>query len=138
MEWASTETQNQYKAEVRAIRAMIYFWKTEQYGDFPFFTNVLETPEEALLSRTDVGTIREFIVAELEDCIQYLPDKSGTEQGRINKQAVQAVLMRYYLYLGDYANALSYAKEIKESGQFSMPASLSYADVFPACQPVQQ
>ncbi|MBC5632801.1 RagB/SusD family nutrient uptake outer membrane protein [Parabacteroides hominis] len=130
VEWASTETQNQYKAEVRAIRAMIYFWKTEQYGDFPFFTNVLETPEEALLSRTDVGTIREFIVAELEDCIQYLPDKSGTEQGRINKQAVQAVLMRYYLYRGDYANALSYAKEIKESGQFSMPASLSYADVF--------
>lgn len=57
VEWASTETQNQYKAEVRAIRAMIYFWKTEQYGDFPFFTNVLETPEEALLSRTDVGTI---------------------------------------------------------------------------------
>lgn len=127
--WSSEAVQNQYKAEIRTIRAMLYFWKTEQYGDFPFTTEVLETPEESLLPRTDVATIREFIVSELKDCIQYLPNRSATEEGRINKQAAQAMLMRYYLYRGDYANALQYAKDIRDSGQFSLP-SMSYADAF--------
>jgi len=129
VEWASTEKQNQYKAEVRTMRAMIYFWKTELYGDFPFFTTVLESPEEAMLSRTDVATIREFIVSELKDCVQYLPNKSGTVQGRVNKQAAEAILMRYYLYRGDYANALTYAKSIHEAGEVSLP-TISYADAF--------
>ena len=130
IEWGSTEKQNQYKAEVRAIRALLYFWKTEQYGDYPFFTDVLETPEDAQLPRTDVATIREFIVSELKDCLQYLPNRSATEEGRINKQAAEAVLMRYYLYRGDYTNALSYAKSIQSSGQFSLPTNMSYADAF--------
>lgn len=129
VEWASTEKQNQYKAEVRTMRAMIYFWKTELYGDFPFFTTVLESPEEAMLSRTDVATIREFIVSELKDCVQYLPNKSGTVQGRVNKQAAEAILMRYYLYRGDYASALTYAKSIHEAGEVSLP-TISYADAF--------
>lgn len=128
--WGSVEKQNQYKAEVRAIRAMLYFWKTEQYGDYPFFTDVLESPADALLPRTDVATIREFIVSELKDCLQYLPDRSATEEGRINKQAAEAVLMRYYLYRSDYANALSYAKSIRDCGLFSLPTSMSYADAF--------
>ncbi|WP_277465367.1 RagB/SusD family nutrient uptake outer membrane protein [Parabacteroides sp. PF5-6] len=129
VDWSTTEKQNQYKAEVRTLRAMFYFWKTEQYGDFPFFTDVLETPEEAQLARTDVATIREFIVSELKECIPHLPNKNGTAQGRINKQAAEALLMRYYLYQGDYTNALTYAKSIHESGQFAMPA-MSYADAF--------
>ena len=129
IDWSSTDTQNQYKAEVRTLRAMYYFWKTEMYGDYPFFTNVIETAEESLLSRTDVETIREFIVSEVEDCIQYLPDHSDTEEGRISKQSAQAFLMRYYLYQGDYTNALAYGNDVRESGEFSFP-SLSYADCF--------
>ena len=129
IDWSSTDTQNQYKAEVRTLRAMYYFWKTEMYGDYPFFTNVIETAEESLLSRTDVETIREFIVSEVEDCIQYLPDHSDTEEGRISKQSAQAFLMRYFLYQGDYTNALAYGNDVRESGEFSFP-SLSYADCF--------
>jgi hypothetical protein len=129
IEWSSTDTQNQYKSEVRAIRAIIYLWKSDGYGDFPLVTDVITDPEEALLARDDVGSVREFIVSELIDCLDDLADKSDVDEGRINKQAAQAFLMRYYLSQGDYESALTYAEAIKESGQFSLP-SLSYADAF--------
>ncbi len=130
VDWSSTDTENQYKAEVQAIRGIIYLWKTECFGDFPLVTEVIDDPEEALLDRTDIDTVRQFIVSELTDCLQYLPDKSDMDEGRISKQAVQAFLMRYYLYQSDYETALTYAKAIEESGQFSLPTSLSYADAF--------
>lgn len=129
IEWTSLEKQEQYKAEVSAIRAFLYFWKTEQYGDFPFFTDVLEDPEVAKMGQTDVATIREFFLKEFTDAIQHLPDKNGTTEGRLNKQAVQGFLMRYYLYRDDYTNALAYAKEIENSKLFSIP-NMSYAESF--------
>ncbi|MGM9758803.1 MAG: RagB/SusD family nutrient uptake outer membrane protein [Parabacteroides sp.] len=129
VEWSSDAKENQYKAEVRTIRAILYFWKTEQYGDFPFLTTVPETPEESWVARTDVNQIREFIVTELKESIPYLPNRSETDEGRLNKQAAQAFLMRYYLYRSDFANALALAKEIRDSGEFSLPTT-SYANAF--------
>lgn len=128
--WSSSKTQNEYKAEIRTLRALFFFWKTECYGDFPFFTNTLATPADGMVSRTDVSTIRDFIVSELTDCIQYLPNKSESTEGRINKQFCEGLLMRYYLYRGDYTNALKYANMIKDSGEVSIPAGVSYADCF--------
>lgn len=127
--WESTATQEQYKAEVRAIRAWLYFWKTEQYGDFPFFTDIITDPEAAKMGQTDVETIRTFIVDEFKAAIESLPNKSDATEGRLNKQAVQALLMRYYLYQGDYTNALAYGKAIESSNQFSLPG-MSYAESF--------
>lgn len=129
VEWGTEAKENQYKAEVRAIRAMIYFWDVEQYGDFPLVTSVPDTPEESWVKRTPASEVRAFVESELKDCIPYLPNRSETEEGRINKQAAQAFLMRFYLYQGDYATALTYAKEIRDSGEFSLP-TLSYANAF--------
>jgi len=129
VDWTTTDRQEQYKAEVRAIRALLYFWKSENYGDFPLITTVIPTPDEAKIPQTDVATVREFIVTELKEAIPYLPNKSETVEGRINKQTAQAALMRYYLYRSDYANALAYAEEIEAGGEVSMPA-MSYADAF--------
>jgi hypothetical protein len=130
VKWSSEATENQYKAEARVLRAIFYFWKTECYGDFPFFTSVAATPEDSKVERTAVATIREFIVKELTDCLQYLPDKSNSSEGRINKQFCEGLLMRYYLYRSDYTNALKYANMIRESGQVNIPAGVSYADCF--------
>lgn len=130
VKWTSAATENQYKSEARVLRAIFYFWKTECYGDFPFFTTVLATPADGLVERTSVSTIRDFIVSELTDCIQYLPNKSDAVEGRINKQFCEGLLMRYYLYRGDYTNALKYANMIRDSKQVSIPVGVSYADCF--------
>ena len=129
IQWTSTEKQNQYKAEIRAIRAFLFFWKSELYGDYPLITKVLPSPQESMVSRDPVASVRSFFVSELKDCIQYLPDKNNSMQGRFNKQFVQGLLMRYYLYRSDYANAYTYADAIHKSGQVSMP-STSYAECF--------
>lgn len=127
--WVSPDKQSQYKAEVRTMRAMFYFWKTEQYGDYPFFTEVIASPEEALLPRTAKSEIRDFIVSELKECIPLLPNKKETVEGRINKQSAQAMLMRTYLYEGDYAAAREQGLAIQASGEVAMP-DMSYADAF--------
>lgn len=129
IQWTTSEKQERYKSEVRAIRAFLYFWKTEQYGDFPFFTDVLEDPEVAKIGQTDVATIREFFIKEFTDAIPHLPNKNEVTEGYLNRQAIQAFLMRYYLYRSDYTNALSYAKAIEDSKLFSIP-DMSYAESF--------
>ncbi|MDR1555795.1 MAG: RagB/SusD family nutrient uptake outer membrane protein [Tannerellaceae bacterium] len=129
VEWSTTAKQEQYKAEVRSVRALLYFWKTEWYGDFPLITEVIETPDEAKIGQTDAASVRQFVAEELQAAIPHLPNKNQTVEGRVNKQTAQAALMRYYLYRGDYNKALTYAQDIEASGEVSLP-DMSYADAF--------
>ena len=116
--------KEQYEAEVRSIRAYLYFIRTQLYGDFPLFVKNFTTPEEAKVERTAKAEVDKFIEAELKDVIDVLPDKN--ESGRFNKAAAQALLMRFYLYNNQYEAALKVAQRIKG---YSMP-NLSYEESF--------
>jgi hypothetical protein len=63
----------------------------------------------------------------MEDVIQYLPAKA--DAGRITSGAAQAFLVRVCLYMGEYAEAAQVAKQIMDSGNYSMP-DLSYEASF--------
>ena len=123
--WDSDATENQYKAEVRTIRALLYLYRSEYYGDFPLIINTIEDPADSYVSRTPVAEVRSFLVKELEESIPYLPEVT---QGRICKQFAQGLLMRYYLWRSDWANAAKYAREIVEKGGLTLSAN--YADMF--------
>ena len=122
--FASETTRARYSAEVRCIRAFLYFQKSFNYGDFPFFTSNFKTPEEAKVARTPQSEIYAFLEKELKESIPSLPETA--EAGRFNKGAAQALLMRFYLYTGDHAKALATAKSIEG---YSMPA-LSFEESF--------
>ncbi|WP_291528100.1 RagB/SusD family nutrient uptake outer membrane protein [Bacteroides sp. UBA939] len=122
------EKRKQYRAEVRVLRAMKYFWKVMCYGDFPFTTTeVFESIEESLIPRTSKNEILDFIKTELNDCINALPKTEET--GRMTKGGAQAFLTRVYLLTGDYTNAASTAKKIIDEGTYSMP-NLTYEESF--------
>lgn len=127
--WKTAGLEAQYKAEVRAIRAFLFFWKSELYGDFPLITNTFDTLEDSKVGRDKVEDVRNFFITEMEAALPDLPNKSASVQGHFNKQFVQGLLMRYYLYRNDWANALKWANEIRNSGEVSIPAT-SYADCF--------
>lgn len=127
IEFSSEARRAQYRAEVRVLRAMEYFWKVNCYGDFPFTEDVLMSIEEALLPRTDKNTILEFVKKELSESISALPETAIA--GRLTRGAAQAFLMRVYLITGDYANAASMAKTIIDEGKYAMP-ELSYEESF--------
>ena len=127
--WSSEAKRNQYKAEVRMIRAMHLFFRVTCYGDFPFSEDVFETPDEAMVSRTPKADLLAFIKKEMEDVVQYLPEPSATVRGRINKEAAKAFLTRFYLYTGDYQSAARESNEVIQSGLFQMP-DLTYEESF--------
>ncbi|MCH4213247.1 MAG: RagB/SusD family nutrient uptake outer membrane protein [Prevotella sp.] len=124
----STEAKrNQYRAEVRMIRAMALFFRVHVYGDFPFSEDVYKTIDESMVPRVDKATLLKYIKKEMEDVIQYLPAKA--EAGRITSGAAQAFLVRVCMYMGEYDEAVKVAKQIMDSGNYSMP-NLSYEESF--------
>lgn len=127
IEFSSEAKREQYRAEVRVLRAMEYFWKVNCYGDFPFSEEVFATIEDALIERTSKNTILEFVKKELSESISALPVTA--DAGRLTRGAAQAFLMRVYLITGDYANAATQAKTIMDEGHYSMP-DLTYEESF--------
>ena len=127
IEFSSEAKREQYRAEVRMLRAMQYFWKVMCYGDFPFTTEVFATLEEAKIPRTDKNTILNFIKEELNECINALPETAAA--GRITRGAAQAFLTRVDLITGDYQTAASTAQTIMNEGKYAMP-DLTYEESF--------
>ena len=125
------------KGEATALRAMLHFDMLRLFGPvyskdsdvaaIPYYTKVVNTPEP-ILSAKDVA---EKVIADLEDARVMLnndPVKtegtlmSGAVDGtgnfmryralRLNYYAVEALLARSYLYIGDKANAMNYASDV--------------------------
>lgn len=111
--------KERYEAEVRCVRAYLYFVRAFNYGDFPFFTTNFITPEESKVPRTAKATIDEFVIKELLECIPMLPGKAAAESGHFSKGAAQALLMRAYLYDKKYDEALAIAKAIEGYSLFN-------------------
>lgn len=127
IEFRTEAQRNQYRAEVRMIRAMSLFFRVETYGDFPFSEEVYETIEEAMVPRVNKDQLLEYIQKEMQDVIQYLP--TTADAGRITRGAAQAFLMRVDMFMHNYAEAAQVAKQIMDSGIYQMP-SLNYEQSF--------
>lgn len=63
------------------------------------------------LNRQPVQKVYDFIIKELKDALVDLPDQFDTYRHRPSKAAVHAILARAYLYMGNYAEALSHAEK---------------------------
>lgn len=98
-------------AEIRYIRAAIYFRLTEFYGDIPFFTEDITLEESKTISRTPRATVIQFIHEELGEILDQLPAKEelkSEERGKITKGAVCVLQARVYLSDSDWSNASKY------------------------------
>lgn len=102
-----------YKAQARFLRAYKYYNLTVNYGDVPLITENFDKPEDAKVPRNPQSEVRTFIEDELNDIINILPETyAEADQGKATKGAAQALLMRYYLYFGEYEDALTTANNI--------------------------
>ena len=123
----SEAKRNQYRAEVRMIRALALFFRVQVYGDFPFSEDVYETVEEAMVPRVDKDQLLSFIHSEMQDVIQYLPITA--DAGRITADAARAFLVRVDMFMHNYGEAAQVAKQVMDAGNYSMPA-LTYEQSF--------
>lgn len=103
------EVKNRMKAEVRFIRAFLYFRLTNFYGAVPYFTTDISLAESKSIKRTPRAEIIKSIHTELEEIEEILPsrDKLTTaERGKITKGAVVALNARVYLYDSKWEDVL--------------------------------
>ncbi|SFF82818.1 MULTISPECIES: RagB/SusD family nutrient uptake outer membrane protein [Salegentibacter] len=110
-----------YAAEVRVIRALMYLYITEFWGDMPLVTEPLNI-DELMIPRDPKEEVVDFVLNDLEDAAQYLPEEipSGENLGRMNKGAALALKARMALYNERYDVAEDAAKRVMDMGVYEL------------------
>lgn len=128
----SAAQQKEYRAEVRAIRAMFYYYAMDMFGRVPL---VLSTDEQRYSSlfqgQTDRSSVFHFVFQELQQVLPSLPDqhsnKEGNYYGRITQPVVNFLLAKLALNAEIYMYddwTQGYASRPKGSDiHFSVPAA---------------
>lgn len=148
----SGETYNIVKGEALGMRGFLHFDLARLFSDrytsagapasesVPYLTEFTVSPQqrkslEAVLKLCEEDLkAAEALLAIDADIDQIADNQQSTSadlfsmfrQNRFNYWAVKATLARLYLYKGDKVQALKYAKEVIESGEFAFinPATL--------------
>lgn len=102
----STKQIIEYKAEVRAIRALFYYYAMDMFGRIPIVTSYDVKPDQVIQSeRSDVF---KFIVDELQYVAPKLADKHSNKEGdyygRITRPVVNFLLAKLALNAEIYAD----------------------------------
>lgn len=115
----------QYAAESKVLRALAHFDLVRIYGKpytedqgaslgVPLVTGVLES--NAKPARSTVAEVYTQVVKDLTEAISSNALATETKPGYVSVWGAKAILSRVYLNMGDYANALSVAEDIINSG----------------------
>ncbi len=125
------------KGQVKVLRAKLYFDLAKRYGGVPLIISAQSLQDSLLVSRQTLDSTLGFIIRELEEAANLLPEsyKSIDEDvSRWNKNSVKAFLGRVLLYnasplyneSGDnsrWAYAAEVNRQVIESGAYSLHPS---------------
>lgn len=134
LEPIGTPTSEKFISELKALRAIYYYWLLDLFGNVPISTDFSKTDPPANNTRKEVY---DFVEKELTDALPNLqktgPNDNAT-YGRVNYYTAQAVLAKLYLnaqvYTGtaQWDKAIAACDDIINSTKFSLMAN--YRDNF--------
>lgn len=114
------DTKNNIIAEAKALRAMAHFDLVKTFGKIPTqsadangslgVAYMTEADPTALPARETVGDVYQKIVLDLTEAAAGINDNNGS--GRLNKDAVNLLLSRVYLYMGQWQNCIDAANNV--------------------------
>ena len=120
--------RTKFKSILEAMRVWHYFKLTSRWANVPFLLEPANM-ETALQPAKSKAEILETIFPLAEEIANRLPDKEYTSDAYMfNKYSFKAIIMRYALYNGRYELAAKLAKEIMDSGNYSLHPK--YGDMF--------
>lgn len=141
--FGSDATKTQYIAELKFIRAYMYYNLVREFGDIPLVTERLTAPEQAaaLTVRVKKEQVYAQIVADLKDVVgSNLPVvQPAAAKGRVSLQAANAVLGQVYLTMAttldegkadNLNNAKTYLLACYNQKTFANLSDIPFADVF--------
>lgn len=139
----SNDTKTQYIAELKFIRALMYFNLVREFGDVPLVTERLSSNDQvmALTFRAKRETVYAQIVADLKDVVSSnLPVvQPANSKGRISLQAANALLGQVYLTMAttlsdaktdNLNNARNYLLACYNQKTFANLSDIPFAEVF--------
>ncbi|MBO9591456.1 MAG: RagB/SusD family nutrient uptake outer membrane protein [Niabella sp.] len=126
--------KNRLTGEAKFLRGLFYFNLVRAFGGVPKIIRTPADPQEGnsdeFQTRVSAQEIYNQIVADFQVAVDNLPAKgdAGTQVGRANKGAAQAILAKVYLYLKDWQKAYDLSFAVMQSGKYSL--ATDYAAVF--------
>ncbi|HEY8954325.1 RagB/SusD family nutrient uptake outer membrane protein [Chitinophaga sp.] len=116
----SAGVKQQLLGESYFMRAFIYFYLTNLYGDVPMVTSTVNSVN-LTLPRAPQADIYQLIISDLKTAQANLADAyPSAQRARANKAVAAALLARVYLYTKDYANAETQATSVITNGSYKL------------------
>ena len=120
---------DKFTAELRALRALYYYWLIDTFGNVPLVTR-FDVPDGFLPSTEPRATVYNYVESELL-AVAPLLDKANNKAtyGRMTYYTVQFILSKLYLNAGVYtgtpqwAKAAAAADEVINSGLFALESN---------------
>lgn len=83
------EQREAYRAEVRAVRAMFYFYAMDMFGRVPIVESTSQTV--SALHQSERSDVYAYVVKELQEALPYLPDGRSNQLGDCYGRVTKAV-----------------------------------------------
>lgn len=131
---ANPEKYRREIAEVKAIRAIVYFYLTQLYKEIPLLISG-DLESNFSTRRSDAESINEFCIKDLKDSYENIGNDNlsvnkatvnGTFTERINRNVVAYYLSAFCLLSGDYTSAIEYGLSLKGAFGFNQDASTKF------------
>lgn len=123
----SPEFTAQLLGEASFLRAFMYFYLTNLFGDVPLVIGTDYRVNDAL-PRAPQETVYQQMIADLQNAVEKLStDNRYSPDGcaRVNQWAARALLARVYLYHQDWRQAETLASAILNAEKFQLASDLS-------------
>ena len=130
------QVKGTFIAELRFLRALMYFQLTNLYGELPLYDESVDLNRDfASLQneRASLDDVRAFILADLGFAIENLPVSYEPQHyGRVTKGAAYALRGKLYLYASQWQNAIQDFEEIvyNRNNNYGYVLANDYASVF--------
>ncbi|WP_346238712.1 RagB/SusD family nutrient uptake outer membrane protein [Niabella insulamsoli] len=120
---AAESLKNQFKGEVRFLRAMYYFDLVQAFGGVPLYKQEPATVEEAKIAASSSDEVLAFVHEDLDFAISNLPDTRYF--GHAVRGAAQALKGKVLLFQKRWPEAATLLKQIIDGGVFDIAPSYS-------------
>jgi len=125
----SESVKKQFLGEVYFLRAYYYLKLISYFGDVQYTDKPIETVSEGKsITRTAKAEVLKHIYSDFDLAADYLNGSTVTTLGRATRGAALAFKARAALYNGDYQTAKTAAKQVMDSGTYSLYPT--YEDLF--------
>lgn len=109
------DLKNRLLGESRFLRGLFYFNLVRFFGDVPLVLKI-ESPEDAMIPRTDKEEVYNQIIEDLQFAENNLP-VTASQSGRVTKGAAKTLLGKVFLEKGEYQSSVDKLAEIIEGGE---------------------